>query len=30
MTRYPGDLGLSYGSQLCAEVTQQILGPDAD
>jgi len=30
MTRYPGDLGLSYGSQLCAEVTRQILGPDAD
>jgi hypothetical protein len=30
MTRYPGELGLSYGSQLCAEVARQILGPDAD
>jgi hypothetical protein len=30
MTQYPGGLGLSYGSQLCAEVTRQILGPAAD
>jgi hypothetical protein len=29
ITRYPANLGMSYGGQLCAQVTHQLAAPDA-